>query len=90
MKNNNKKNKKKKSNGPKMERDDKLEIDCMVIDALPGPMFTLRVIDSETEIIATLSGKIRQNRINIIPGDQVTCEVSPYDLTRGRIMWRKK
>lgn len=71
------------------ERNDRIQVHCEVLEALPGALFKVRMNESTSEIICVLSGRVRQNRIRILPGDQVTVEVSPYDLTRGRIMWRK-
>lgn len=98
MKNNNKKinmakNKKKvnfqsESTAGEVERQDKIELEGVVIDALPGTWFKVK-IDSGHEVLATLSGRLRQNHIHVLPGDQVTVEVSPYDMSRGRISWRK-
>lgn len=70
------------------ERQDKIELNGVVLDALPGTWFKVKV-DGGHEILATLSGKLRQNHIHILPGDQVTVEVSPYDTSRGRLTWRK-
>ena len=97
-KKNNKKNKKKNfqhQDGPEKEqREDRLEFECEVMEALPGTLFKLRVLQATTAgdvfINATLAGKLRQHRIRILPGDTVKCEVSPYDLSRGRITWRKR
>jgi translation initiation factor IF-1 len=69
------------------ERTDRLELRGHVEEAMPGTLFKIRT-EHENIVIATLSGKLRQNRIHILPGDNVTIEVSPYDLTRGRIVWR--
>ena len=69
------------------EREDKIELRGLVTESLPGTWFKVRV-DGGSEVLATLSGKLRQNHIMILPGDNVTVEVSPYDLTRGRISWR--
>ena len=80
-----KKNKKQKQ---KIERDDRIEFEGIVVEACPGAMF--KVDMGSTIIPATLSGKMRQNRIRILPGDRVKVEVSPYDLSRGRISYRLK
>jgi translation initiation factor IF-1 len=60
----------------------------VVEEALPGTWFNVR-IESGNLVLATLSGKMRQNHIHVLPGDKVVVEVSPYDLTRGRISYRK-
>lgn len=64
-----------------------MELYGVVDDALPGTWFRV-VTESNVEILATLSGKLRQNNIRILPGDYVTVEVSPYDTSRGRITYR--
>lgn len=71
------------------ERQDKIELNGTVIDALPGTWFKVKIDGGQQEVLATLSGKLRQNHIHVLPGDQVTVEVSPYDLTRGRVTWRR-
>lgn len=73
-----------------IDRDDRLSFEGTVEEALPGTMFRIRIKNVNANVLATLSGKMRKNRIRILPGDLVTVEVSPYDLTRGRIMWRAK
>lgn len=70
------------------ERQDKIELEGTVVDALPGTWFKVK-IDGGHEVLATLSGRLRQNHIHVLPGDQVTVEVSPYDMSRGRISWRR-
>lgn len=75
------------STANEVERQDKIELNGTVIDALPGTWFKVK-IDGGHEVLATLSGKLRQNHIHVLPGDQVTVEVSPYDMSRGRISWR--
>lgn len=82
------KNKRNNSDAENEERQDKIELQGVVIDALPGTWFKVK-IDSGGEVLATLSGRLRQNHIHILPGDQVAVEVSPYDLSRGRISWRR-
>ena len=69
------------------ERDDRMELHGVVDDALPGTWFKV-VTESNVKILATLSGKMRQNNIRILPGDYVVVEVSPYDTSRGRITYR--
>jgi translation initiation factor IF-1 len=70
------------------ERDDRMPLNGVVDEALPGTWFSITV-EGGAKVLATLSGKLRQNHIHILPGDNVVVEVSPYDLTRGRICWRK-
>lgn len=69
------------------ERMDRLELRGVVDEALPGTLFKVKV-EGGAIVLATLAGKLRQNRIRILIGDQVHLEVSPYDLSRGRIVWR--
>jgi len=71
----------------KNDREDRLELHGSVEEALPGTWFKVRT-DIGNLVLATLSGKLRQNHIHILPGDKVIVEVSPYDLSRGRISWR--
>ncbi|MEN0021057.1 MAG: translation initiation factor IF-1 [Planctomycetota bacterium] len=71
-------------------QDDKFTLDATVIEALPNAMFKVRLPDeAETEILAYLSGKMRKHRIRILPGDIVTVEMTPYDLTKARITYRR-
>ena len=66
-----------------------IEVDGVVKEKLPSAMFRVELSNGH-EIVAHLSGKLRMNYIRIIPGDKVTIEMSPYDLTKGRITWRDK
>ena len=66
-----------------------IEVEAIVIEVLPRTMFRVK-LDNGMEIIAHISGKIRKNYIRIIPGDKVLVEISPYDLTKGRITYRFK
>ena len=72
-----------------MGKQDVIEIDGEVIDTLPNAMFKVKLAHGH-EILAHVSGKIRMHYIRILPGDRVTVEISPYDLTRGRITFRHK
>ena len=72
-----------------MSKEDVIEMQGKVLEALPNAMFRVE-LESGHEILAHISGKLRMNFIKIIPGDKVTVELSPYDLTRGRITWRAK
>lgn len=72
-----------------MAKDDMIEIEGTVVDTLPNAMFKVE-LENGHEILAHVSGKIRMNYIRILPGDKVTVEMSPYDLTRGRITYRFK
>jgi translation initiation factor IF-1 len=75
------------SDEERMPKEEKIQVDGDVIDALPNAMFRVR-LENKREIIAQLSGKMRINYIRILPGDRVTVDISPYDLTRGRITYR--
>lgn len=72
-----------------MSKDDVIEMEGKVIEALPNAMFQVELPNGH-RIMAHISGKMRMNFIRILPGDKVTVELSPYDLTRGRITYRKK
>lgn len=72
-----------------MSKDDVIELEGKVVEALPNAMFQVELPNGHT-ILAHISGKLRMNYIRILPGDRVTVEMSPYDLTRGRITWRSK
>ena len=72
-----------------MAKDDAIEVEGTVVDALPNTMFHVELANGH-KILAGISGKLRMNYIRIVPGDKVTVEMSPYDLTRGRITWRCK
>ena len=72
-----------------MAKEDKIEADGEVVDALPNAMFRVRLdMPNKPEILAQLSGKMRMHYIKIVPGDRVRVDISPYDLTRGRITYR--
>lgn len=70
------------------DRDDKIVLQGVVIDSLPSTLFKVKC-DENIEVLATLSGRLRQNHIRVLVGDAVTVEVSPYDTSRGRITRRK-
>lgn len=72
-----------------MSKKDIIEVEGMVTDALPNTIFKVR-LDNGHEITAHISGKLRMHYIRILPGDKVKVELSPYDLTKGRITWRNK
>ena len=72
-----------------MAKDDVIEVEGKVVDTMPNAMFTVE-LENRHQILATVSGKIRKNYIRILAGDRVTVEMSPYDLTRGRITYRFK
>ena len=72
-----------------MSKSDVIEMEGKVVEALPNAMFQVELPNGH-QILAHISGKMRMNFIRIYPGDKVTIEISPYDLTRGRITWRSK
>jgi translation initiation factor IF-1 len=72
-----------------MAKKDSIEVFGTVVDAQPNAMFVVK-LENGYEVLAHISGKIRMNFIRILPGDRVKVELSPYDLTRGRITWRDK
>ena len=72
-----------------MSKEDVIEVEGVVTDSLPNAVFKVK-LDNGHEVLAHISGKLRQNYIKILPGDKVTIELSPYDLSRGRITWRGK
>ena len=72
-----------------MSKQDVIEVAGVVTDSYPNAMFEV-TLENGHKILATISGKLRMNYIRILPGDKVTIELSPYDLTRGRITWRAK
>ena len=71
------------------KREDAIELEGTVVEPLPNAMFTVELENGHT-VLAHISGKIRMNYIRILPGDKVVLELSPYDLTRGRITYRYK
>jgi len=77
------------SSSPKEPKGDKLEFDGIVQEALPNAMFRVKA-DNGLGVLATISGRMRQYYIKILPVDRVTVEVSPYDPSRGRITYRHK
>ncbi|HET7578406.1 MAG TPA: translation initiation factor IF-1 [Bacillales bacterium] len=72
-----------------MAKEDVIEVEGTVIDPLPNAMFRVE-LENGHKILAHVSGKIRMHYIRILPGDKVTVELSPYDLSRGRITYRYK
>ena len=72
-----------------MSKTDVIEIEGTVTEKLPNTMFRVK-LENGHEVLAHISGKLRQNFIKILPGDTVTLELSPYDLSKGRIICRKK
>jgi len=77
----------------KKVKDDVIEVEATVLESLPNAMFRCAIDgapETQPPILATISGKIRKNFVKILVGDSVTIELSPYDLTRGRITFRKR
>ncbi|MBR4761172.1 MAG: translation initiation factor IF-1 [Clostridia bacterium] len=72
-----------------MSKSDMIEIEGTVVEAMPNAMFKVEIQGGHV-ILAHISGKLRMNFIRILPGDKVTVEMSPYDLSKGRITWRSK
>ncbi len=72
-----------------MAKSDMIEVEGVVVEAIPNTKFQVDIGNGHV-ILAHISGKLRMNFIRILPGDKVTVEMSPYDLTRGRITWRTK
>ena len=70
-------------------KEEKIEVEGEVVEALPSTMFRVQV-DGGPDVLATISGKMRKNYIRILPGDRVKVELSPYDLSRGRITYRHR
>ena len=72
-----------------MAKDDMIELEGVVVEAMPNAMFKVE-LENKHVVLAHISGKLRMNFIRILPGDKVTMELSPYDLSKGRIIWRDK
>ena len=72
-----------------MSKQDVIEVEGKVLEALPNAMFKVELENGHI-VLAHISGKLRMNYIRILPGDKVTLEMSPYDLSKGRIIWRDK
>ena len=72
-----------------MSKEDVIEVEGVIQEALPNATFKVKLSNGH-EILAHVSGKLRMNYIRILPGDKVTLELSPYDLSKGRIIWRDK
>lgn len=75
--------------GANMSKADVIEIEGVVVEKLPNAMFKVELENGHI-VLAHISGKLRMNFIKILPGDKVTLEMSPYDLSKGRIIWRDK
>ena len=74
----------------KAPKDDVVQVNGKVVESLPNAMFRVEIEPSKAVVLATISGKIRKNSVRIVVGDSVVCELSAYDLTRGRITYRNK
>lgn len=72
-----------------MAKQDTIQVEGKVVEPLPNAMFKVE-LENGHQVLAHISGKMRMNYIKILPGDRVTIELSPYDLTRGRIVYRYK
>lgn len=72
-----------------MSKEDLIQLDGVVEEVLPNAMFRIRVTETH-KILAVISGKMRQNKIQILQGDRVKIEISPYDLTKGRVVYRER
>ena len=72
-----------------MSKNDVIEVEGTVVEKLPNAMFLVE-LENGHRVLSHISGKLRMNCITLLPGDQVTMELSPYDLTKGRIIWRAK
>lgn len=75
--------------GDILAKEDVIEVEGVVVESLPNTNFKVE-LENGHQILAHISGKLRMNYIKILPGDKVKVELSPYDLTRGRIIWRAK
>ncbi len=73
-----------------MSKEEAIEVTATVLETLPNAMFKVELENNQHQVLAHISGKIRKNFIRILPGDRVLVELSPYDLSRGRITYRYK
>ena len=73
-----------------MSKKDAIEFEGTVVEKLPNAMFLVELMENKHQVLCHLSGKLRVNFIKILPGDRVTIVMSPYDLSKGRIIWRAK
>lgn len=72
-----------------LSKEDVIEVEGVVVESMPNAMFKVE-LENGHQVLAHISGKLRMNFIRILPGDKVTLEMSPYDLTKARITWRSK
>ena len=73
---------------PQASKDAAIRVLGTVMESLPGNLFQVKLDENDHKVVAYLAGKLMRHKIWVLPGDQVTLELSPYDLTRGRIVWR--
>ena len=73
-----------------MSKEDAIEVMATVVETLPNAMFKVELAEGKHQVLAHVSGRMRKNFIRILPGDRVAVELSPYDLNRGRIVYRYK
>ncbi len=76
------------TNAGESTKDAAIRVIGVVLESLPGNLFHVKLEENDHKVVAYLAGKLMQHKIWVLPGDQVTLELSPYDLTRGRIIWR--
>ena len=79
-----------KKRAPEVEKEKGIEVEGVVLENLPNARFRVKLDEGDMELLAHVSGKMRMHYIRILPGDRVRVEMSPYDLTRGRIVYRYK
>ncbi len=73
-----------------MSKEDAISVEAVVMEPLPNAMFKVKLDSGDHQVLAHVSGKMRKSFIKVLPGDRVLVELSPYDLTRGRIVYRCK
>ncbi len=88
MKNKNKMREDKMEESLESTKDPAIRVPGLVLESLPGNLFAVELTENDHKVVAYLGGKMMRHNIWVLPGDQVTVELSPYDLTRGRIIWR--
>ena len=79
-----------KKKGDLANKEEKIEVEGEIVESLPSTMFRVQIDGMDQTVLATISGKMRKHYIRILPGDKVKVELSPYDLTRGRITYRHR
>ena len=73
-----------------MAKEEPIRTEGRIVEALPNTQFIVELVESKHRILAHIAGKMRKNFIRIVPGDRVTIEITPYDLTKGRIIYRER